>query len=57
MSSAYDRAVGGALKLKGVGPLVAKKETSKKKEKKRAAAAAAAAAAEAGEVRRTPSAR
>ena len=56
--SAYDRAVGGALKLKGVGPLITKKESSgKKKEKKRAAAAAAAAAAEAAEVRRMPSAR
>jgi hypothetical protein len=55
--SAYDRAVGGALKLKGVGPLITKKESSgKKKEKKRAAAAAAAAAAEAAEVRRMPSA-
>ena len=49
--SAYDRAVGGALKLKGVGPLVAKKESKKKKEK-RLAEAAAAVAADAEEARR-----
>ena len=51
--SAYDRAVGGALKLKGVGPLVAKKESKKKKEK-RAAETAAAVAAEAAEARGLP---
>ena len=51
--SAYDRAVGGALKLKGVGPLVAKKESKKKKER-RAAETAAAVAAEAAEARGLP---